>query len=152
MTKNLPAGHIAFAALAVEQALLAAARGHMQTAIAASDRSLAITEASGQRRAYLPRFLLNRADIELQMQRLGEAETHAARALALHQEAAGPGAISSDIGHAYLTLGRALLGQGRLADAHAALSSAVEHLMPTLGADHPNTRLAIRLAAGNATR
>lgn len=152
VTQNLPAGHIAFAALAAEQALLAAARGDIQTAIAASDRSLAITEASGQRSAYLSRFLLDRANIELQMHRPDEARTHAAQVLALRQAAAGPGAISSDIGNANLTLGRALLGQGKLAEARAALSSAIEHLTPTVGADHPDTRLAAKLVAGNATR
>ena len=102
MKQNLPAGHIAFAALASEQALPAAARGDMNAAIAASDRSLGITEASGQRLAYLSRFLLDRANIELQMQRPGEASAHAARALALNQTAAGPGAISSEIGSASL--------------------------------------------------
>ena len=124
----------------------------MDAAIAASDRSLAITEASGQRLAYISRFLLDRANIELQMQRPDEARAHAAQALALEQAAAGPGAISSDIGSASLALGRALLGQRKSAEAQTALSSAVEHLTPTLGGDHPDTRLARKLVDGNSTR
>jgi len=67
-------------------------------------------------------------------------------------DAPAPGAISSDIGSASLARGRALLGQGKRMEARAALSSAVEHLTPTLGADHPYTRLAGRLAAADATR
>jgi serine/threonine-protein kinase len=152
VTQNLPAGHIAFAALAAEQALLAAARGEMDVAIARSDRSLAIAQANGQRLAYMSRYLVDRANIELQMQRPDEARAHAAQALALEQAAAGPGAISSRIGIANLALGRALLGQGRLAEAHAALASVIEHLTPTLGADHPSTRLARKLVAGSSTQ
>jgi tetratricopeptide (TPR) repeat protein len=153
VSRNLPAGHIAFAALASEQALLAAERGDMDAAIAASDRSLAITEASGNRPAYLSRFLLERAQIELRMERLDEALAHAAEALALEQAAAGPGAVSSHIGRANLALGRGLLGQGKLAEARAALSSAIEHFTPTLGADHPDTRRAAELLeSAGATR
>src|SRR2546426_5343834 len=95
----------------------------------------------------LSRFLLDRTNLELQMGRPDEAAAHAARALALNQTAAGPGATSSDIGSASLALGRALLGQGKRTEAHAALSLAVEHLTLTLGADHPSTRLATRLSS-----
>jgi tetratricopeptide (TPR) repeat protein len=145
ITRNLPAGHIAFAALASEQALLAAGRGDMDAAIAASDRSLAIAGASEYRPSYLSRFLLERARLELQMSRLDEALAHAADARAAHQAAAGPGGLSSDVGRANLAMGRALLGQGKLAEARTALSSAIEHFTPTLGADHPDTRRAAEL-------
>ncbi len=152
LNERLPAGHIAFASLASEQALLAAARGDFTAAIAASDRSLAIAEASGQRGGYMARYLLDRANIELRMGRLEDAREHASRALALEQAAAGPDARSCEVGRVLLALGRAWHGQDKLADARGALSSAVEHLSETVGPDHPDTRLARELLAGGHDR
>jgi len=62
------------------------------------------------------------------------------------QAAAEPGTFSSWRGRAHLALGRALQVQGRSGEARAAFASALEHLEPSLGADHPQTREARRLA------
>jgi hypothetical protein len=62
------------------------------------------------------------------------------------QEGAEPGAFSSELGRAHLALGRALHAQGKLTEAQAAFSSALEHLVPSLGSDHPHTRQARQLA------
>jgi hypothetical protein len=59
---------------------------------------------------------------------------------------AGSGELSCEIGRAQLALGRALLAQGKRDEARTALTAAVRHLTPTLGADHQETRLARQLA------
>ncbi|HET8622166.1 MAG TPA: hypothetical protein VFM14_01255, partial [Gemmatimonadales bacterium] len=75
-------------------------------------------------------------------QRDARAALDAARALV-----AGD-APSSVVGSASLSLGHALRGQGAVDQARAAFATAAEQLRPTLGADHPRTREAERLAAG----
>lgn len=147
LRRMLPAGHIFFASLASQQGLLAQASGDLDAAIAAADRSIAIAQASSQGADYLPGFLLRRSDIELQSRRLDQAKADAARALDLAQEAAEPGTLSCELGRAHLALGRALLAQGKLAEARSAFGSALEHLVPSLGKEHPDTRLALQLGA-----
>jgi len=72
------------------------------------------------------------------------------RAIAMARSSVEPGAFSKQIGLAQLALDRALHAQGRIEPARTALGSTVEHLTPTLGADHPDTRLARELAARTA--
>jgi tetratricopeptide (TPR) repeat protein len=143
--KPLPPEHVAFARLAAEESLLAAARHDWPRAIAASDRALAATRTE-HLRDYQAEFLVGRAGIDLENDRVGDAQAHAAQALELKKVEVRPGDTSADIGHAYLLLGRALLAQAKVAEARAAFASAIEHLTPTLGADDPDTRLATRLA------
>jgi serine/threonine protein kinase/Tfp pilus assembly protein PilF len=145
--RMMPPGHIGFAGLALYEALLALGRGDGQAAVAKADRGIALAEASSQGLDYLPSFLLRRADVNLKVQRYEEARADAERALAMEQKAAVPGAFSSSIGRAYLMLGRALRAQGKHDPAQAALASALEHLQPSLGPDHPKTRIARQLAA-----
>jgi len=71
---------------------------------------------------------------------LEEARADAAKALGLWQQTLEPGSLSSAVGRCYLALGRALQGQGQPGEARAAFASALEHLQPTLGADHPETQ------------
>lgn len=84
--------------------------------------------------------------IELDAQRSGQAETDAARARNLLQASTQPGTFSSNLGQAYLTLGRALQAQGRREEARAAFQSAAENLQNSVGRDHPDTRSARELA------
>jgi len=65
--RMLPRGNAAFAALASEQALLAQARGDLPAAKAAADQAVAIADASTQRVDSLPRMLVRRASLELQL-------------------------------------------------------------------------------------
>jgi tetratricopeptide (TPR) repeat protein len=175
MTRMLRPGHAAFGQLAMEQAQLARARGNLREAIAFADRAIAIAEASTQSGQYLPSNLSRRADLRLAFQQADGARADAERAIALEQRklAAGPtppadrpmkaaaasatpasttasssGAVgfSSRLGRMYLVLARALAAQGRAREASAAFASALAHLTPTVGADHPDTRLARQLA------
>ena len=89
---------------------------------------------------------LRRSEFRLATGSPAEAADDAAQALAAAQKDADPGTLSSRIGLANLALARALRDQGRVADARAAAAAAVEHLEPTVGADHAATRAARELA------
>jgi tetratricopeptide (TPR) repeat protein len=96
--------------------------------------------------AFLPIELERRSGIELQLGLVNEAVADASEALALFQKQIEPGTYSSTVGHAYLSLGKALKAQGKSDKAGAAFRSAAEQLENTLGPDHPNTRTARTLA------
>jgi len=148
--KMLPPGHVVFAALGSERALLAQARGDLPAAKAGADEAVALAERGTQREFYLPRVLLRRAELELQMQLWGEASADAAAALSMWQQTMEPGTLSSVVGRCRLAIGRALQAQGKLEEARASFASALQNLEPTVGADHPLTRDA-RVAASGAT-
>jgi len=139
LKRMLPAGHAAFAALEQERGLIAQARGDLASARAALDRAVSLAEASTQRADYLPRALLRRSDLELQMHQPGEARADAARALQSLPNAQA-GTYSSWRGRANLVLGRALEAQGQRTEARVAFATALRELEPSLGPEHPETR------------
>jgi tetratricopeptide (TPR) repeat protein len=147
LIRMLPADHIFFATLVSHRSLLDQARGRLEPALAQADRALALTEASSQGLDYLPSMLLRRSGIALEMGRYEQARSDAARALEMEREAAEPGSVSAAIGRAELALGRALQELGKREEAGGLLRAATEHLEPTLGADHPDTREARRRSA-----
>ncbi len=146
LAQTLPPGHYAFARVALEHALLARARRDLRAALAGVDRAFAILEAnvaaSQQGSSARPVVLWYRADFELAMGRFADAEHDARHALELLQEEAGAAGPSAQLGRAYLSLGRALRAQGRAAEAQPAIASALRHLQPSLGVNHPETRQA----------
>jgi tetratricopeptide (TPR) repeat protein len=153
--RTLPAGHSAFAALYWARAALAQDQGDLKTAMAAADKAVASVEANTDHRELLPLYLRHRAEIELALQRIDAAKSDAARAIQLSLDSAALGAHSSYLGLTYLALGRALAQASQTEDARRAFTSAVEQLRPTLGDDHPQTKLALRLltsTAASATR
>ena len=79
------------------------------------------------------------------MRSAGPPPADAERSIPRELDVTTPDGHSSILGLAYLAEGRALLASGASPDAAKTLSSAVEHLRPTLGANHPQTRLAERL-------
>jgi tetratricopeptide (TPR) repeat protein len=147
LVRTLPAGHVAFAALASEQGLLAQASGDSRAAVAALERAVAIAEAGPQGRNQLPTLLLRRSAVRLAAGRPDDAAADAARALELERQDREPGAFSSGLGRAYLALARVRRSQGRAQEARDAAASAFEQLQPSLGADHPDTLEARQLAA-----
>jgi tetratricopeptide (TPR) repeat protein len=156
LRRNLPEGHIGFAALASQRAQVALAGGNAPEALTHSDRALAILEASvkagRQGAANLPGELARHAEIELQLGDFERAATDATQAVDRLQKLLEPGTLSSHLGGAYLALGRALLGRGQTEQARAALRSSLEHLESALGPDHPDTRRARQLAESEAAR
>jgi len=150
LRRALPAGHVAFATLAMEYSLLASARGDLPSALQLENRALAITEASIKAghsgTEYLPLLLLTRSDIERQLGRADDATADANRALNTLQKSVEPETFSSCLGHAYYTLGLALQAQGKSEEARAAFRSAAENLQNTVGSYHPDARSALHLA------
>jgi tetratricopeptide (TPR) repeat protein len=144
--RPLPEGHTYHPIFAVQQAMLEHARGNEEGARAAYDRAVTLADPSA-------RFVvhLRRSEFRLATRSPAEAAADAAHALAEAQKSAEPGTLSSRIGLANLALARALREQGKIADARAAAAAAVEHLEPTVGADHAAARAARELA-GEAGR
>jgi serine/threonine-protein kinase len=152
LRKMLPAGHVAFASMTSERALLEQARGDIERARDDADRAVALAEASSQRRQYLPLTLLRRSQLELAMRQFEPARADAARALDLYVQAFGRDFLSNKVGRCHLMIARSLVGLGRPAEARTALTSALANLEPTQGADHPETREARRLADAIAVK
>jgi tetratricopeptide (TPR) repeat protein len=150
LRKALPPGHLAFTALATERSSLALERGDLSSAMQESNHALAIAEASIKAGRggddYLSSVLVPRSEIERLRGRTDDAIADATQAVNILQREVDPGKSSSYLGHAYLTLGRALQVQGKSVEATAAFRSTAENLQTTLGPDHPDTRSARKLA------
>jgi tetratricopeptide (TPR) repeat protein len=149
--KALPPGHVAFAALGSEQALLAQARGDAKTALVMINRAIAIVAAAlksgGQGADYLPTMLTRRSGIELALAQLDAAAADASKAVEL-LKANTPGDLHTTLlGRAYYALGRAREARGDTAGARTALQAALEHFNDALGAEAPMTRDARDLLA-----
>jgi serine/threonine protein kinase/tetratricopeptide (TPR) repeat protein len=138
--ERLPPDHVAFSALASEQALLDEARGDLAGAARFADRAVAISEASSQGRELLARGLVRRANLSLIAGRLDAALADAERGLALELARAEAGALSSVLGRAHLTMGRVFHAADRDGDARTVLTEAVRHLAYAVGDDHADTR------------
>jgi tetratricopeptide (TPR) repeat protein len=138
--ERLPPGHILRASLAWERSHLAQARGDLATAMAAADRAIAIAEASTRRDTQLARNLIRRSEVAFAAGRLDRATADAEAALRLELRGYTAGDFSNLVGLCYLALGRALRQQDRIDPAVASFSSAVEHLRPSVGEQHPATR------------
>jgi tetratricopeptide (TPR) repeat protein len=150
MRRFLPPQHYAFASLASDKGLLALAEGNPSRALRFANQAIAIDEASvargGPCAAYLPILLTRRSAVELALDKRDAAAADAARALELVQSSTSAGTSSSDLGAAYLARGRALQALSKPEEARAAFRSAAEQLETTLGVDHPDTKIARRLA------
>jgi eukaryotic-like serine/threonine-protein kinase len=147
----MPRANIAFAILSIHKARLASGEGDHETAVAEADHAIALAENNPQGPSYLSTLLLRRAGVNLEAGRLETAENDARRALAMEESATEPGELYSGVGRAYLVLGRALKARGRADESRAAFASALRHLEPSLGEDHPMTREA-RLSAAADSR
>jgi len=150
MRQKLPATHYAFASLTSDKALLAEEQGDLATALRLANEAVALDElaikAGGEGSIYLPTLLTRRSVVELAAGSPDRATADAQRAVALLKDSMLPGTQSSNMGRAYLALGRALKAQGRDQNALSMFRSANEELSRTLGADHPDARAARQLA------
>jgi len=151
LRRSLPDGHIAFATLADQRALVAQANGELARALELENRAVGIAEASGRAGHeggdYLRVYLAHRSEIQLALHRVDEAAADAARAIEMMASLGRPGSFASTRGFAYLALGRAREAQGRRREAIAAFRSAAGEFEHTLGAEHEETRAAKKLAA-----
>jgi len=155
LRRVLPEGHMAFAGVASQRSLVALARGDASGALTLADHTVAILEASvragGQGADIIPSELARRAEVEIELQQYDRAAADATRAADTLRKILEPGTLSSNVGRAYLALGRALLAQGQSEEARTALRTSLEHLESALGPDHPDTRRARQLVEADTS-
>jgi tetratricopeptide (TPR) repeat protein len=147
LAATLPPGHVAFAALALQRAQLALARGDLPAARAAGERLVTLADAPGGDAIMMARAQMTRADIELRDGHAERARDDAIRAVASARSTVTPPRHSSVVGDAELALARALAALGDAEGARAAAQRAQAELVPTLGADTPQARAAATLVA-----
>ncbi len=150
LRRTLPAGHFAFAVLALEKARNESARGDISSAQKLVDQAVEINEAAikaGKEGSfYLPTVLVGRAEIELQGGHADLAIADASRALDVLKKVMKSGTFSCVQGRAFLALGRALQAQSKPDQARTAFRSAAENLQGTIGPNHPDTLHARRMS------
>jgi tetratricopeptide (TPR) repeat protein len=136
----LPAGHIAFAAVASQKSLNALASGDADAALVEADRAVDLMEGKPGMRGRQVVMLVRRAKVLMALRRYEAAGADAVRALAFEQEATGPESHSCWAGRAHLAMARALSAQGKPGEARLAYASAWEHLRASLGEEQSETR------------
>ena len=151
MRKHLPPTHYAFASLASDRSRIAFGEGDPALALQFANQAVSIGEAAvktgGEGAFAFPGYLMNRSTIELASGSLEPAAADANRALALVQSKAQPNSFSSTLGYAHLAVARVLEAQGKHEQARSEAALAAQNLQKCLGADHPETRAAVQLAA-----
>jgi tetratricopeptide (TPR) repeat protein len=136
----LPAGHIAFAAVASQKSLNALADGDANAALVEADRVMEFFKGKPELRGPQVVMLVRRAKVLMALRQYEAARADAARALAFEQETSGPDSHSCWAGRANLSLARALNAQGKSSEARLAYAAAREQLRDSLGEEHPETR------------
>jgi tetratricopeptide (TPR) repeat protein len=134
-----PPTHAAFNALAMDRVRLALERGDVPAATRLADDTVRLMESDPTHRPSLPLALRHRAMVHLRAGRFAEALGDGERLLPIVRANVPEGARSSSLGIAYLTLGEALAGLGRNAEAKTALTEALRHLDEAAGPTHPGT-------------
>jgi ATP/maltotriose-dependent transcriptional regulator MalT len=145
LRKKFPPDHPAIVSIISSRSLLAAAQGDEATAMRLASEAIARIERRSAQSDFLPLLLRYRADIEIQFGRLDAAEADARRALDLFERATPRGLLTTRVGEAALTLGRALARKHRSAEARRALTLALTHLGDAAGPNHPDARQAASL-------
>jgi tetratricopeptide (TPR) repeat protein len=136
----LPAGHVAFAAVASQKSLNALAGGDAEGALVEANRAVELVEAKPEMRGRQVVMLLRRAKVLMGLRQYEAARADAARALAFEQEACGPDSHSCWAGRAQLAIAGAMSAQGKTSEARLAYASAWEHLRDSLGQEHAETQ------------
>ena len=150
MTGVVPAGSPPMLAASGVAGRIALARGQLDVADKIFSSTLAAFAVNRQPNGSVVMLDLYRSDVALQQRRTDDALRDAREALDLAKTLQGGIAFSSRTGMSWLALAGALAQQGRTDEAHAALSTALEHLKNALGDDHPATRRALLLQSRTA--
>jgi eukaryotic-like serine/threonine-protein kinase len=145
--RQYPRDHPVFMHLLSARARYLLRRGDLPAAFAAADSAVALADVLAGANQFRPSMLVRRAEVELAMNRFGEAERDARLALDAIHTLVGPDFPSAHAGDAYLVLGQSLVALGRADDARAAFGRAAEQLAATVGTNHGRTLEALRLAA-----
>ncbi len=147
LRRALPAGHIAFAGIALQRAGLAQDAGHLSKALEWVGLSFAMTVKIGKDgESLMPDVLLTRSEIHRLSHRPDPAVVDANAALALLEPGGHGRGFSRRVGLGYMALGRALQDQGEGEKARVAFQSALQHFENAMGPNHSETTAARRLA------
>ena len=148
--KTRPAGYFGFGSLASERAMVAQARGDFASALSRTEEAMRLVDPVGdQFPDLLARILARRAALHLAMRRWTAAEADTRSSRRRGAQVRGPGRSLQHRGaQDNVTLGKALLAQGKADEARSRFAAAVPHLEGALGADNPETREARGLATG----
>ena len=145
--RSLPPGHIAFAAIDLQRAGVAEARGDVATAMRDIDRAAAGIAGLPHDGYVAPEILRRRATLLAASARYDDARSAARAALALDTQFYAPGVPSAYRGSSWLVLAHVEDAAGRADDARAAADHAAHDLCPALGDDHAECAEARQLAA-----
>jgi tetratricopeptide (TPR) repeat protein len=146
-TAMFPPTHPAFVAVAMDRIRVPEGRGNLAEALALADRLVARVGSDPRERVTLAATLRRRAEIQLKRRDFAAARRDAERAAALGVTLVPAGRRAGGIGFSHLLLGEALAAEGRADEARTALRTAIEHLEPTIGPNHPRTVRARKLLA-----
>ena len=150
LSKMLPPGHYAFAAISSERGEIAMENGDLPSALRLTDEAIttimAAIKAGREGGSSLPDLYIDRSAIDLASGHAGQAETDAGLAIAaLHMDDRSQ-EVSCTLGRAYLAQARALAVEGKSSQARSIASLALFQLRGSLGPDHPDSRTAQQLA------
>jgi eukaryotic-like serine/threonine-protein kinase len=136
----LPPHHLAFAGLALERSRVIQGHGDLPTALAVADRAALMLEANVPAgSAFLPPFLLRRAELRQELGHLEEAAEDIERALRIWGDTMPPDTTSSNLGRAWLAFGLLRRTQARFAEARVAFQTALSHFESAAGPAHPDS-------------
>src|SRR5882762_4727266 len=136
-------GSPATLALSITKAEIALSRGQLAAA-----RTILTTAMEGHKTTSAAAMaLIDRAEVNLEDDKLQEAAADAREALAITEAQQGGEPHSNRTGLAWLMLGRVLAKEGSTAEASKALRAAVDHLSSTVDPAHPAVEQAQHLLA-----
>jgi tetratricopeptide (TPR) repeat protein len=152
MRGAVPAGSPPVLTADAVAARIALARGDLDEANRLFSATLAAFQARDQSGGSVVMLHLGRSDAALRQGRSDDALRDARAGLAMAQRLQGGIAHSNRTGLAWLAIANALAAQGRMDEARAALTSALDQLEQALGDEHPATRRALALQGEIAPR
>ncbi len=138
--KAMPENYVVLSHLTAMRAQLLAASGDSAKAVAEANHAVALIEQGGGSPEYRGLSYMMRARVNLMCRQPEAARIDAARALAVFGQSPGTETPSARLGRAMVLEAEALAAEGWNEEASALFASALPHLEPTLGRDHPLTQ------------
>jgi tetratricopeptide (TPR) repeat protein len=126
------------AVVAITEALLLTSQGNLDEArrLIESMIDRALTDQAGPL-SQLGRAYAAASRIALADQRFADAETAAAKSVAIFEKRSRKPELSANVGESLLLLAKAQRGRGKITESRAAAARAATSLNSGLGADHP---------------
>ena len=148
IAERLPPGHWAARAIVIERARLAAARGDVAGGLVLADKAIGSAENQAGAVRALTSWRVYRAEIALAANHFDVARDDATQALALLGKQQGEQVESAWAGRAHAVLAHVRQHEGHKAEAANEFAQALQHMVPTLGATHPEV-VKLRSDAGS---